>query len=168
MSLSSDLERPRETDRGRAPNYSARAGPSRPQQPFRWPLRFLGGLERPFRAPLWLREVLQQPFRDLCGTETSFSSCDSEAASSGDFERPCVSKACSSSISGAIVAPNGLERPFRAPSGCGAVDNGVFEAMLRRPRLRPSRRGDRRKFEYLYIYIYTLHPPHLPGNNNVF
>ena len=86
------------------------------------------------QRPLFRTVISSVIFELHCGSEAGSSSyfesaCGSEAGSSSHFERHCGSGQARAAISSAPAAPSGLEQPFRAPSDCGAVNSGVFEAL---------------------------------------
>ena len=130
-SSSCHFERPSEAERTRAANVSASAKPSGAEQRFRAPQRSRAraAISSAPATPTGLDSYFERPSGSEAGSSSdSERPSGSEAGSSGHFERHCGSERARATISSAPAAPSGLERPFRAPSGCGTVNSGVFEA----------------------------------------
>ena len=137
--LSAFFDRPSEAERARAAISGAPARPSGFERLFRASQRRRAGSSDQFRAPLRPREGLEQPFL-------------AQLRLWGRLER------ARAAISRALAVPSWLERPFRSPSGCGAVTSGVFEAMqVRSPGLRASRSKRRTQIQIeIYSSIFRL------------
>ena len=97
--------------RCRAPQ---RGRPSRPEQRFRPPQRSRASSSGHFERPSEAERI----------RAANVSASAKPSGPEQRFRQPRRSRAGSCGP----ARPRELERPFRAPSGCGAVDSGVFEA----------------------------------------